>query len=211
MKGFLLGLTNGGACLAVCLPAFAPYLLSEPRTVVQNLPVVGRFLLGRLASYLLWALLAWPAGKLAASHPSARPWGIGFIYIAGSLLLILYGFREQRPLCAAGSLPGLLSRGASRLPRLMPWLLGCLTGLSLCPPLLLAFGAAADTGSVAGSLWFFATFFLGTSIYFVPAPFLGPLARVHALRIIGRLAVGLMGVYYLYSGLTMLTKGAAQP
>ena len=210
MKGFLLGLANGGVCLAVCLPVFVPYVLSAPRTTVQNLPVLGQFLLGRLSSYLLWALLAGPAGKLASSHAPARAIVIGLAFITGSLLLMLFGFRQRKPPCAAGSFPGLLTRCASHLPGLMPCLLGGLTGLNLCPPLILAFTAAAETGSVLASLWFFLTFFLGTALYFLPTPFLSVLARVHSLRIIGRLAVGVMGVYYLYSGLMMFIQGMAQ-
>ena len=209
MKGFLLGLANGGICLAVCLPVFVPYVLSAPRTAVQNLPVLGQFLLGRLVSYFLWALLAGPAGRLAPANAPTRALVIGLAFMAGSLLLMFYGFREGKPACALGSLQGRLTRCASRLPRLMPALLGCLTGLNLCPPLLLAFTAAAETGSVLASLWFFLTFFLGTALYFLPTPFLSVLARVHSLRIIGRLAVGVMGVYYLYCGLMMFTQGMA--
>lgn len=209
MKGFLLGLANGGVCLAVCLPVFVPYVLSAPRTAVQNLPGLGQFLLGRLASYFLWALLAGPAGKLGSSHAPTRAIVIGLAFLAGSLLLMRYGFRERKPGCAVGALRGRLTRRAAHLPRLMPGLLGCLTGLNLCPPLILAFATAAETGSVLASLWFFLTFFLGTALYFLPTPFLSVLARVHSLRIIGRLAVGVMGVYYLYCGLMLLTQGMA--
>jgi hypothetical protein len=46
-------------------------------------------------------------------------------------------------------------------------------------------------------LLFFATFFVGTSLYFVPFPFLGALRGHMALRTIGRLAAALVALYYL--------------
>jgi hypothetical protein len=86
----------------------------------------------------------------------------------------------------------------------LPPLLGLLTGLNLCPPFLLAFTEAAATGTLAGSLLFFLAFYATTSLFFIPLPLLGTLGRFPVVRTVGRLAAGVVGVYYVYRGLTML-------
>jgi hypothetical protein len=57
------------------------------------------------------------------------------------------------------------------------------------------------------SMLFFFSFFLGTSIFFVPTPFIGIFRGFSVLKIIGKMAAGLMGVYYFYSGIVMLIGG----
>jgi hypothetical protein len=51
---------------------------------------------------------------------------------------------------------------------------------------------------------FFAAFFVGTSVYILPLAMLGLGRRVEALQYIGRLAAGVMGVFYLYLGILSL-------
>jgi hypothetical protein len=50
-------------------------------------------------------------------------------------------------------------------------------------------------------------FFLGTSLFFLPAPFFGLLRAYPAARTVGRLCTGLVGAYYFFSGLIMFTGG----
>jgi Na+-driven multidrug efflux pump len=54
---------------------------------------------------------------------------------------------------------------------------------------------------------FFAEFFVGTSLYFIPAPFLGSLGRYPAVRETGRLAALIVGVYYIYLGIMTILGG----
>jgi hypothetical protein len=68
---------------------------------------------------------------------------------------------------------------------------GLVTGLNPCAPVLLAFAAAAESRTLFESL----VFFLGTSVYPVPLPLLGFLGRWNRLRLVARLAVGLMGAF----------------
>jgi len=89
----------------------------------------------------------------------------------------------------------------------VPFLLGFFTGLNVCPPFLLAFAGAAGTGSLPGSLLFFAAFFLGTSVFFIPAPLLGALGRSSAARTIARMAGGVVGLYYACTGVLALLGG----
>lgn len=92
-------------------------------------------------------------------------------------------------------------------PAILPITAGFATGLSFCPPFLLAFTGAAEQTTLLGSALFFLFFFLGTSILFLFAPFIGLFRGFSALKIIGKMAAGLMGIYYLYSGVILLLRG----
>jgi sulfite exporter TauE/SafE len=207
MKGFLLGLSNGTACLAFCAPVLVPYWLSATRSARHHLRLLSEFLLGRLLGYLAFGVVAWWTGGLLASHRGWRECILGASFLVLSPLLCAYGFRREPPQACAPSAQSPRLRWLRDRPGAMPMVIGCLTGLSLCPPFLLAWAAAAASTTLGESLLFFLTFFLGTSIYFIPTPFLGALARFEAVRIVGRLSMGLAGAYYFYSGIILLRKG----
>lgn len=85
-------------------------------------------------------------------------------------------------------------------PRLIPAGLGLFSGLSFCPPLLVALTQGALHRTFTGSVFFFACFFVGTSAFFLPTPFLGALRRQQAHVHVGSFSAVLVGLYYLYSG-----------
>lgn len=84
---------------------------------------------------------------------------------------------------------------------------GLATGLSLCPPLLLAIATAAEQATLGQSVLFFLSFFAGTSLFLVPAPLLGLLRGFPPLPLIGKMAAGLIGAYYLFNGATLVAGG----
>jgi hypothetical protein len=92
-------------------------------------------------------------------------------------------------------------------PFMLPATIGLFTGLNFCPPFLLAFTNAAGEANLFRTLMFFSLFFLGTSIFFVPFPLIGTLRRINLLTIIGKLASGIMGIYYFYTGLMLVISG----
>lgn len=207
MAGFLLGLATGPSCLAFCAPVLVPYLLAEGQGARRSLWLLGRFLLGRLLGYLLFGLAAGLLGSLLVGGP-AREVLFGLAYLGLAVVLMVYGLRSGRPAsCAVGAGRGLLQRLRARWPAALPVLLGLFTGLNLCPPFALAIAGAAETGSIAGSVLFFAAFFVGTCLYFLPLPGLGGLARFDALRTVARLAAAVVGVYYLYRGSILVYGG----
>jgi sulfite exporter TauE/SafE len=207
VTGFLLGLANGTSCLAFCAPVLVPYLVAEGEGPRRSVPILGRFLLGRLLGYLLFGLAAGLAGSLLVTGP-AREALFGVAYLGLAVLLLGYGLAPpRRAPCAVRGRTGIVRRLCARWPGALPVLLGLLTGLNLCPPFALAIAGAAETGSVAGSVWFFATFFLGTSLFFLPLPGLGGLRRFETLRTVARLAAGVVGAYYLYRGLILAYGG----
>jgi len=94
-----------------------------------------------------------------------------------------------------------------RWPAVLPAGMGFLAAINICPPLLLAFTDAASTGTLLGSLLLFLTFFLGTSIYFIPLSLLGVFRRVGDLRIVGQIAAVLVALYYLVLGISYCAGG----
>ena len=208
LDGFILGLSNGVSCLATCAPVLIPYLLGEGKGIVRNYWVTGQFLFGRLLGYLLFAFLAWTVSSAILQEASQRNLIIGVAYILFSGLLIFYGFfNKTNATCEAACSRNKYRRLLAVWPALLPAAAGFATGLSFCPPFLLAFTGAAEQTSLVMSLLFFFSFFLGTSMLFVLAPFVGVFSRFSVLQIVGKLASGIMGIYYLYSGSIMLIGG----
>ncbi len=214
MQGFLLGLANGVTCLAYCAPVLIPLMLGEGQKTRQNWGMLGKFLGGRLAGYLLFGLLAWLLSQAILGASAYRNLILGAAYVALAVLLAAYGFSNARAMgpasaACAGSLKG-ARKFLRQWPALLPLGLGFLTGLNLCPPFLLAFTSAAGTGSLGASLIFFLTFFVGTSLYFLPMALVGLMSRMNALRTVGKLAAVLMAFYYAYSGILYLAGGIIQ-
>jgi sulfite exporter TauE/SafE len=211
VNGFLLGLANGPTCLLSCAPVVVPYLVGEARAPRPTVPLLGRFLLGRLAGYLLFGLAAGFLGAALGPDSPRRGLVFGVVYCALAGLLLAYGLSPKSTDCPA-SRPGRW-RGwlVARWPSALPLALGLLTGLSWCPPFLLAVAGAADAGSVAGSVAFFGAFFVGTSLYFLPLPGLGLLHRSRALVQVARLAAAVIGAVYLYRGVVLVYGGIVAP
>ncbi len=208
MQGLLLGLANGATCLAYCAPVLIPLMLGEGQKTRQNWGLLGKFLGGRLAGYLLFGLIAWLASQLIFGEPAYRNLILGVAYVVLSVLLAVYGL-SKAPVACAGSMKD-ARRLLRRWPALLPLGVGFLTGLNLCPPFLLAFTNAAGAGTLAASLFFFLAFFVGTSLYFVPLAFVGFMSHVNALRTVGKLAAVLMALYYAYTGVIYIAGGFVQ-
>lgn len=205
--GFILGLSNGAVCIATCAPVLIPYLLGEGKGLVRNYWMTGQFLFGRLLGYLLFAVLAWTISSTFFQEANRRSLIIGVAYILFSVLLIFYGFFKKQESCKAACDKNWYQRLLAISPSLLPAAAGLATGLNFCPPFLLAFTGAAEQTSLTMSLLFFFSFFLGTSVLFVLAPFVGVFKKFSVLQIVGKMAAGIMGVYYLYSGSIMLIEG----
>lgn len=206
MHGFLLGLANGTSCLALCAPVLIPFLLSKGDTVGHNLVTMLKFLGGRLLGYLLFGLLAWAVGGLLLEAGGFQALLIGATYVGLSILLLVAVFRKSKPVHGACTLSEAQAR-FRRWPALIPAAMGLLAGLKVCPPLLLAFADAANSATLGGSLLLFVTFFLGTSLYFLPLPLLGAFTRMPDLRIVGRFAAVIVALYYLVSGVLLFAGG----
>ncbi len=208
IESFLLGLSNGGSCLAYCAPAVVPYLLGEGRGVLPNFGVTFQFLAGRFSAYLLFAVAAWWVNRSLPLFAGGSHFLIGPAYLVFSGLLIFYGFFAKRSACPGSRWRRLFDSGGTKLAAVLPLVAGFATGLSFCPPLLVAFAGAAQKPNLPECLFFFFSFFLGTSIFILPLPFLGFLRGFSAPRVVGKMAAGLVGVYYFYTGILLSIGGS---
>ena len=203
-SGFLLGLSTGVVCLAYCGPVLIPFMMGEGNTINRNLRSVALFLAGRLVAYVLIGLLAGIIGSTLLQPSAIKTVFMGMVYILLSVLLIIYGFHRFREVCLGRSRLQFKKSKGRRWDFLVPLSGGFATGLNLCPPFLLAITGALDAGKVADSILFFIMFFIGTAVYFLPLPFIGFFRRQQVLRIIGKFAAIIAGIFYLYKGIILM-------
>ena len=205
MQGLVLGLSSGTACLAYCAPVLMPYVLGQGTGLRGSVRALAYFLCGRLFGYLLFAVAAFGAGAVLM-RLGVQGLVVGAAYIVLGAVLGWYGFRSAPDVCPMQALGGVRAR-MRRAEAWLPLVLGFLTGLNLCPPFVLAFTAAADVHSLLGSLSFFFMFFVVTSLYVLPIPVLGAVNRSQRVRIVSRLAAGVVAVYYIYLGIIKTVAG----
>jgi len=204
-EALVLGLSSGPACIASCGPVLVPSLLAADAGVRPSTRYLTTFLGARLLGYLLFAAVAWELGVLVALPPAPRLLVVGVIHVLLAGVLIWYAYSvghvhaRSRPDSELVTIDVARKRGISG-----PAALGFLTGLSLCPPFVVAGVRAAELKSAVAAVLFFAVFFLGTSVWFVPLVSLGCVRRSQAVTTVARMAMVLIAFFYLYLGLAML-------
>lgn len=205
-EGLLLGLSNGIACLTTCSQVLLPLLLGEGKDTRHNAGMVLQFLGGRLLGYLLFAFLAWAGSRWV--HPlTENPLLYGLLYVLLGIMMFAYGFLYQTESCGLQRpARGMPSRIRQRM-QLFPFGLGLVLGVNLCPPFLAAFAIATRYTHFYQTVIFFLAFFLGTSAFFLPLPLIGWVRKRETGRLIGKLASGIVGIFYLYSGMIMIYGG----
>jgi hypothetical protein len=183
-----------------------PSLLAERSGWRLNERYLAIFLGTRLGGYLVFALIAWELGTLVSVRASMRAPVFGGVHLLLAVALLWYaraaGRACARP-CAANEL---VSIGLPGKRRSLPGaaVFGFLTGISLCPPFVAAGIRAAELGSLAAALVFFALFFAGTSIWFVPFVGLSCVRRNAAVTTVARMAMVLIACYYAFLGIAIL-------
>jgi len=195
LEGALLGLSTGLYCLTACLPLLAPYLMAEGKALWrENLKILFQFLGGRLAAYLLFAVLASLAGQ--AGKNSMPPWLLPAATAAcGLIMIVLAAFR-----ISTGASACLLKTDLNPFFRRLPMAMGFLTGINICPPFAAGFLRLLELADIPRGIAYFCGFFCSTSLFVSPVllgtPWLG--ARANE---IGRLALLLAGLWYTALGL----------
>jgi hypothetical protein len=158
--------------------------------------------------YLLFAGAAWLAGAVLSRLWSGRLWIYGLIQLLLAAALVAYAAGWPR---CSGHAPAAtplvqIDEGPKPLP-IGAVVLGFLTGLSLCPPFLIAGVRAAQLPSLPMALVFFALFFAGTAAWFLPLLTLGIIRRAPQLRLVARMTALLVAVYYGLLGMhALLTR-----
>jgi sulfite exporter TauE/SafE len=172
-----------------------PYILAEGRAGwKENSWLLVEFMGGRLAAYLLFGFAAGLAGaKLSGYLP---PWMMSTALLASGLLMLSYLLVKAAPgskLCAAAW----VSKGVQRLP----FALGFVLGINLCPPFVAGLVRVLALGSACLGTVYFAAFFAGTSLYLLPVALAAPLLSQKRLQFVGVLSGALAGIWFTTSGI----------
>jgi sulfite exporter TauE/SafE len=216
-----LGLATGPVCVATCGPVVLPWMLAQPQGMWRNQRQLVLFLTARLAGYLLFAVAVWLAGEAVPRAWMGRSWLFGGLDVLIAAALLGYAARwprrhrpqdeKEAPLVQIGVLP--LARAGAVLPgetaagrRRGALALGFLTGVNFCPPFLAAGAQAAQLGSLAGALWFFTVFFVGTAVWFLPLAGLGLWRKAPVVVLVARMTAGLVACWYGISGVSILIE-----
>jgi hypothetical protein len=154
---------------------------------------------------MFFAVVAWELGALASMLPAPRLLMMGVVYVLLAGVLLWYAYAARRSCVQPCADSKLVQIGENRNRGIAGAAsLGFLTGLNLCPPFVAAGIRAAQLGSMAAAMLFFAVFFLGTSVWFVPFISLGGITRNQAVLTVARMAMALIALYYLSMGIAML-------
>ena len=93
---------------------------------------------------------------------------------------------------------------APRASRIWAPAFGFLTGLSLCPPFLVAGVRVMEMRNVAPAMLFFVMFFVGTLVWFIPFLALGAMRWKEPFMLVARITLILLAAYYVYLGSVIL-------
>lgn len=204
MEALLLGLSTGTSCLIFCGPVILPYMLGEGISLKRSLVDILIFMGSRLVVYILLGLIAALVGQAFFRTEVFREIITGSAYIILSVTLVIYAFLRIKPLCMLKNFHEIPVNQADRRTFAVPLVGGLVTGLSLCPALLLAFTGAASKGSILQSIEYFILFFAGTTVYFLPLILLGLIHGRNVIHIIGKFAAGIAGIFFFVKGIIML-------
>jgi len=213
-EAFALGLGSGPICVASCGPVLLPWLGAEPRDLRGTGRSLAIFLAGRLAGYQGFAVVAWVAGLTLPLDLRSRTLVFGLANFGLAALLAFSACFTRRRCAQPPDNPPtrLYQIGAAnrfRLPAALT--LGFLTGLNLCPPFVAAGVRAAAAHSLPGALAFFALFFAGTCVWFLPSLAVSSLRRFSAVPAVARMTMGALAIYYAYLGVVSAASWRLAP
>ncbi len=200
---------SGPACIASCGPLLVPWTIERDRRVASNTVQLGMFLAARFCGYLVFASAAWALGRAIPSNPSTTT-AYGIAHLAMGAVLGSYAVgRWRHGGCAAATVGSgeqqLVTIGeAPRASRIWAPAFGFLTGLSLCPPFLVAGMRVMEMRSLAPAMLFFMMFFAGTLVWFVPFLALGIVRWKEPVVFVARITLIFLAAYYVYLGSVIL-------
>jgi hypothetical protein len=202
LAGLLLGLGSGLQCTVICLPVLSVQLLTGKKTMRGSLTIAGVFSLGRLISYLAIASVVFmTAQSLSYALENTQVKGLTMVLLGSVLLYYFYRSLTKKPHLGCGI-------QGQKKPTL---LLGLSSSFSLCLPIiaLLSLSSSYDLFTTSASI---GMFWLGSSVYTLGvASSVGGLFHLKSLTslvsrasFVGSMAGGLLGLMFLFNGLSSL-------
>lgn len=206
----MLGFSSGLVCVASCTPVLLPCLAGAAQPFGRTARALGEFLFGRLVGYLVFAVLVWLGGRMLLPVGFWRVLISALAHLAVGGLMIFFGVIASRPPTSATSACAGRGRWAQRagasLESSTLVMLGLLTGLNACAPFVAVSLRAIEQPDLPSVLLLFASFFLGTCVWFLPLLATPMANRSRRLVIVAQLLAIVVGAYYAYLGTTILGR-----
>ncbi|MBI4669416.1 MAG: sulfite exporter TauE/SafE family protein [Elusimicrobia bacterium] len=194
-EGFALGLSTGAYCLGACAPLLVPYMLGEGKSTWKaNGFILMEFMAGRLLAYILFAVIVSFIGIHFSNFISPRL--IRLAMGLSGLLMIIYAMGRnfsQPTLCRRALNSPALTR--------FPLILGFSIGINICPPFAAGMTRLIEMGSILFGIFYFLSFFTGTSLYVLPLILVTPWLKYERLVSAGRLCSFFSGIWFLVQSL----------
>lgn len=196
-EGVLLGLATGTVCIAYCGPIYTSYLLSEKRTGKESFWIMIYLNLGRFIAYAIFGGLVGLLGGYLS--PGIRVPLSSAGYILFSLFLIFSVIRTKKSCsgCKTSKLLNITKR---------PFLLGILTGFSICPTFLIAMTRVFGSSGPLGGMMLFTGFFAGTTVYMLPFAVFGMLTNKKWVTDTANVAAVVVAVFFSATGIKNLVS-----
>lgn len=193
LSGLFLGISNNYFCLGSCAPALLPYMLAEGQK--PFMPIL-QFMAGRLLAYIFFGFTGGIIGIYFEGRLNPRIFSI--LMITFSLWLLIYSIANL----------GISFKTCQWIKKYisgntLPFYLGIIMGLNLCPPFLLGLNKILSMGSILKPIFFFIAFYAGSSLWLILFLFTGKLAQNNDIKNIGKLTSILVGLWYLVQGLLL--------
>ena len=164
IEPFLLGFSTGWYCLLSCGLYLVPFLFSEDSKPVNNAFYIFLFLFGRFTAYIIIGGICGSAGEFFSVNYSLYFSRFStFLDLIMGIILIAGGIYRS---FSSVSICKIIKK--AYIPSVNAFIFGIITGLSICPPFVIAITEAFRTASVINGIIYFVMFYLGTSIYFLP-------------------------------------------
>ncbi len=199
--GLSLGLATGLTCLASCGPVYGVYLLGEKRTGFQALWVILKLNAGRFIAYAMFGALIGQLGGVIPASVRTPIVLFGYLLFSVYLLLSVVRVRKTCSGCQTGKLLK-ITRSA--------FLLGLLTGFSICPAFLIAVTSAFNTSGPIRGMMLFIGFFAGTTVYMLPFAVFGLLTAKDWVTKAARVIAVIVAIYFGAIGIRGLAQWISQ-
>ena len=194
-EAFFLGLSTGPMCLAYCTPVLVPFMVSEEKYKLFHLLRLSLFFLfGRLIGYMIIGLVTGILGNALSGYMKNSFFPVVTILMGVALLIfgLLKNFPEAKLCCrwSGSNASGFIGISA----------IGLLIGFNICPPFIAAITDSLTIGTISGSILYFVSFFIATSLFLLPLFLLGTFSRIKTLRSIAKICLILCAIWFLYKG-----------